>query len=901
MTGPWDLECRWTMTHILKHFGAYTHSFDDETRVFGLQTEAMGPGRSDVFLRYKFGSEGSIGRPLVVREMTACYRFRLAQYREAGSMFLSYAYSDTMDNALLFFQIFDTLDFYYNDVKESARLRLQVDDTLGRWHHHCFVFAHPSFRVYIDGEVAAEGRMEGRRAEVPLNGSLYVGQDQDVYDGGLDASQSLSAHMAQVNIWDHAVSPATVSRVARCQDNPRGNILSFDTDDSVEAANVTVEAAHISTFCTRVPDFVIVPRVSTLEEARTFCGLTNASLFIPEDEESNKKLFSQSRMFLDTCGARSYRLLFLDASDDATEDRWVVGSSGRPLVFQNWAPGEPNGGRKGNCVVMRKSDGKWFDTLCSERYCFACLRTPHNYLLLRGLCEPREDTLRLYLTGYINEQPYFRGLYKFMIYFSNGSWLLRDTGEDAILASFTPIENEYPLGRRRWEVLSKFCHHPIGSFVSLGLSSCTNYHFMCSDGSCVARSVRCNLQDDCADGSDEDNCSIIEFGDKYFNYRPPPSGTFGQPLPVEPLVDLVRFSKIDDINLAFNIEIEVTLAWRDRNLNFRNVRSEEGKNRLSKSQVLEVWTPEVEFLNIYDGRQQDLKLSVVVRENRPADPPLFNDVRMDTVHSPLNVQLVKRQQYSASFSCNFLLFNYPFDTQNCSILLRLASADRDVVVFQNATAIYRGMRNLHKFIILHEEATLLNDTHYSVIKVEFQLERRYSLLVLTIFVPTFLLILVGYTTLYIQLPAFQVRSIMSLTTMLVMYTLFSQVSNDLPDTAYIKMLDTWFFFCIFLILSIIFLHVTVEHLPEGNADKSSSSSSSPQPRSRHSAHFTTSVIKVRPRLMSSVPSPSPSPPRSCQARWTARWVMFMARTVVYPAIIIIFNAIFWGIIVFIYD
>lgn len=70
----------------------------DETRVFGLQTEAMGPGRSDVFLRYNFGSE----RTQVTREITVCYRFRLAQYREAGCMFLSYAYSDTMDNALLF-------------------------------------------------------------------------------------------------------------------------------------------------------------------------------------------------------------------------------------------------------------------------------------------------------------------------------------------------------------------------------------------------------------------------------------------------------------------------------------------------------------------------------------------------------------------------------------------------------------------------------------------------------------------------------------------------------------------------------------------------------------------------------------------------------------------------------
>lgn len=46
---------------------------------------------------------------------------------------------------------------------------------------------------------------------------------------------------------------------------------------------------------------------------------------------------------------------------------------------------------------------------------------------------------------------------------------------------------------------------------------------------------------------------------------------------------------------------------------------------------------------------------------------------------------------------------------------------------------------------------------FIVMQVVFQLERRYSLLVLTIFVPTFLLLLIGYTTLYIKLAAFQVQ------------------------------------------------------------------------------------------------------------------------------------------------
>lgn len=62
---------------------------------------------------------------------------------------------------------------------------------------------------------------------------------------------------------------------------------------------------------------------------------------------------------------------------------------------------------------------------------------------------------------------------------------------------------------------------------------------------------------------------------------------------------------------------------------------------------------------------------------------------------------------------------------------------------------------------------------------------------------------------------------MSLTTKLVLYTLFNQASSTLPVTAYIKLIDIWFFFCICTLLIIILVHVLVEHLPEkptlGNA------------------------------------------------------------------------------------
>ena len=51
----------------------------------------------------------------------------------------------------------------------------------------------------------------------------------------------------------------------------------------------------------------------------------------------------------------------------------------------------------------------------------------------------------------------------------------------------------------------------------------------------------------------------------------------------------------------------------------------------------------------------------------------------------------------------------------------------------------------------------------------------------------------------------------AVTTLLVLYTLFTSTSDDLPKTAEIKMLDVWFFFCILLLFIIIVLHVFVDY------------------------------------------------------------------------------------------
>ena len=74
-------------------------------------------------------------------------------------------------------------------------------------------------------------------------------------------------------------------------------------------------------------------------------------------------------------------------------------------------------------------------------------------------------------------------------------------------------------------------------------------------------------------------------------------------------------------------------------------------------------------------------------------------------------------------------------------------------------------------------------------------------------------LIVCQSTLYFNAEHFKTTSGVTVTTMLVMYTLYQAVSHKLPPTSYIKMIDIWLIFGLILPFSVFFLLVLIDHLP----------------------------------------------------------------------------------------
>ena len=120
---------------------------------------------------------------------------------------------------------------------------------------------------------------------------------------------------------------------------------------------------------------------------------------------------------------------------------------------------------------------------------------------------------------------------------------------------------------------------------------------------------------------------------------------------------------------------------------------------------------------------------------------------------------------------------------------------RDFVGLSAHVLKYSGPLELTQYFI--KKKVFFNRTDaegVKVLHVDIYLGRRLLSIILTVFAPTVILNIVGHSSNYFKEFFFEAVISLNVTVMLVLTTMFISVSNNLPQTAYIKMIDIWLLF-----------------------------------------------------------------------------------------------------------
>merc|ERR1712088_783698 len=108
--------------------------------------------------------------------------------------------------------------------------------------------------------------------------------------------------------------------------------------------------------------------------------------------------------------------------------------------------------------------------------------------------------------------------------------------------------------------------------------------------------------------------------------------------------------------------------------------------------------------------------------------------------------------------------------------------------------------------------TLYNEKKSNMVVMTLKLKRKVVTELLTTYLPTILLLLITFVTIFFEKDLFADAIAVNLTIMLVMTTIFTSKIQELPPTSDMKMIDIWLISCLVIPFLEVILRTTIECL-----------------------------------------------------------------------------------------
>ena len=222
-------------------------------------------------------------------------------------------------------------------------------------------------------------------------------------------------------------------------------------------------------------------------------------------------------------------------------------------------------------------------------------------------------------------------------------------------------------------------------------------------------------------------------------------------------------------------------------------------NTLSPEEKQDIWVPSLVFSNTENKLSTlvDDDATITIERKGTYTVPDITELENRHFYKGQDNKIMLTRFYNIRFLCTYNMNWYPFDLQTCSLILQMKGKGGDFAALNTDQLLYTGETDVNQYVV-YSTKMQLNAKDQSKVEIVVKMGRNLLTIILTTFVPTVLLNMISYSTTYFKPFFFEATVTVNLTAMLVLTTLFINVSNSLPPTSYIKMIDIYLIFSLMI-------------------------------------------------------------------------------------------------------
>ncbi|KAK7070885.1 hypothetical protein SK128_003092 [Halocaridina rubra] len=665
------------------------------------------------------------------------------------------------------------------------------------WSFYCFIVKSGSKLafVYVNGNLVETQPILRNSYTVPFGGFVLLGQDSL----GPNISSSLQAKIADLQMWTTDMSNS-ISNLSICDTQQEEPMFSFSQEQWLtngSAAWVNMDA--FNTICEMLPYSSSVRIfIEILNDNNTLGEMSLCSSLgghLPHiNTQTDREFITETANNIDSIDTIYPILLGTANVHNATSPEWFGDSETDRNIYLFY-----DEGRSYFNDTILKNTG-------------AVCEIPISKYTIRGLCVDSALSRETWLHHTLKGALIFRSRDGTIISKKRKLWEISTWVEPRDTSAV--LDNAmFPVGLHDWVLRDAKCHAN-EKLTKLKITNCPPDHFTCGDLKCIKRDRVCNMIPDCVDGRDEIDCLDIIVNKELL--RGPPPVSLEHPLILECGITMINYRSFDIKKMRTTADFILHLRWKDPRIIFKNLGLDYAKNLIFHG-TRRLWKPEMNFMSNLGADAH----FIVRNEEMLVEldgPPMHDNadfVEEVLMYSSEAATVRKDAKLTITYTFDPDLYKFPFDLQKCELIMLFKTGPGSILKMGvvSTSALYRP--RLLEYQVKNMTLAMRNiDLTLSPVDIVLitEFEHLFGFYLISIYMPTLLLVVVSYVTFYFDQEDFSDRIMVSLTALLVLSTFLSTASSSMARVSYFTFLDIWLSFCIAFVFAICLIHTCLQIL-----------------------------------------------------------------------------------------